>query len=76
MPIAKIIATFFETVMKKPLLTKDQLVLLNYNNSPSGKYNTNISMGLNEKLKFFDNELSNYSYMWKSGGEFSKERKN
>ena len=33
--IAKIFATFFEITMKNPLLTKDQLILLNYNNSPS-----------------------------------------
>ena len=32
---AKIFANIFEITMKNPLLTKDQLILLNYNNSPS-----------------------------------------
>ena len=60
--------------MKNPLLTKDQLILLKYNNSPSLKYNTNIDLKLNSDLKYFDKEILKYSYMWKSGGEFSKEK--
>ena len=60
--------------MKNPLLTKDQLILLGHNNSPSGKYKTNLDLKLNANLKFFDEEISKYSYMWKAEGEFSKQR--
>ena len=70
--LAKIFANFFEITMQNPLLTKDQLILLNYNNSPSGKYKSNIDLKLNSNLKYFDKEISKYSYMWKAGGEFSK----
>ena len=70
--IAKLFAKFFEITMKNPLLTKDQLILLNYNNSPSGKYKTNLELKLNTDLKYFDKEILKYSYMWKTGGEFSK----
>ena len=72
--IANLYANFFEIIMKNPLLTKDQLILLKYNNSPSLKYNTNIDLKLNSDLKYFDKEILKYSYMWKSGGEFSKEK--
>ena len=71
---AKIFANIFEITMKNPLLTKDQLILLNYNNSPSGKYKTNIDLNLNLNLKYFDEEILKYSYMWKTGGEFSKKK--
>ncbi len=69
---AKIFASFFEIFMKNPLLTKDQLILLNYNNSPSGKYATNLDLNLNSNIKYFDKEILKYSYMWKTGGEYSK----
>ena len=72
--IAKFIAKFFELTMKNPLLTEDQLILLKNDNSLSGLYKTNIDLKLNSNLKFFDNEILKYSYMWKSGGEFSKEK--
>ena len=72
--IAKIIAKFFENTMSKPLLTTDQLILLNYDNAPNGKYSTNIQLNLNDNLKFFDKEIIKYSYMWKVGGEFSKKK--
>jgi len=75
LPIAKLFAIFFEIIMKNPLLTKDQLNLLNYNNSPSGKYKTNLDLKLNSDLKYFDREILKYSYMWKTGGEFSKSEK-
>ena len=70
--LAKLFANFFEIAMKKPLLTKDQLILLNYDNKPSGKYNTNLDLNLNSDLKYFNKEILKYCYMWKSGGEFSK----
>ncbi len=68
--IAKLSAFFFEK-LPKPLLTRDQLNLLKYDNIPSGDYKTNNDLGLEAKLKFED-EISKYSYMWKKGGEYSK----
>ncbi len=73
--LAKLFANFFELLMKNPLLTKDQLILLKSNNSPSGKYKTNVDLKINSDLKFFDKEILKYSYMWKDGGEFSKQIK-
>ena len=71
--LAILLANFFELLMKNPLLTKDQLILLKSNNSPSGKYKTNLDLNINSDLKFFDKEILKYSYMWKDGGEFSKQ---
>lgn len=72
--LAKFFALIFETVMKNPILTRDQLKLLSKDNAPSGKYKTNIDLKLNLNLKYFDKEIAKYSYMWKSGGEFSKQK--
>ncbi len=76
MPIslANIFATLFELIMKNPLITKDQLILLKHDNSPSGKYKTNIDLKLNSEFKYFDREIAKYSYMWKDGGEFAKSK--
>ncbi len=71
---AKVFASLFEFTMKNPILTKDQLILLNYDNVPSGKYNTNIDLKLNSGLKYFDQEIEKYSYMWKDEGQFSKKK--
>ena len=75
LPIAKLLALFFETVMKNPLLTLDQLILLSKENAPTGKYKTNIDFKFNSNLKYFDKEIIKYSYMWKDGGEFTKVKK-
>tara|TARA_B100000214_G_C23970364_1_gene629810 strand:+ start:2809 stop:3765 length:957 start_codon:yes stop_codon:yes gene_type:complete len=72
--IANIFATLFELIMKNPLITKDQLILLKHDNSPSGKYKTNIDLKLNSEFKYFDREIAKYSYMWKDGGEFAKSK--
>ena len=69
--IGKIMASFFEK-FPKPLLTLDQLKLLKYNNILSGKYKSNFDIGLEPKLKF-EEEVAKYCYMWKDGGEYSKE---
>tara|TARA_B100000029_G_scaffold501578_1_gene575284 strand:- start:1041 stop:2000 length:960 start_codon:yes stop_codon:yes gene_type:complete len=74
--VAKLFAKFFEITMKNPLLTRDQLILLSKKNAPSGKYKTNIDLKLNSDLKYFNKEISKYSYMWKTGGEFSKNEVN
>ena len=72
--IAKLSASFFQ-LFPKPLLTKDQLELLKYDNIPSGKYKTNFEIGL-PSTKFFDKEVEKYSYMWKDGGQFSTKKYN
>ena len=67
---ANLIATFFQ-ILPKPLITKDQLKLLSYDNIPSGKYKTNLEINKKFKLKF-DEEVERYCYMWKESGEYSK----
>ena len=71
---ANIIAAFFQ-ILPKPLITKDQIKLLFYDNIPSGKYKTNSDIGLPSKL-YFKDEVKKYSYMWRDGGEFSTEKYN
>jgi len=68
--IAKFIAFFFEK-FPKPLITRDQLKILKYDNVLSGQYKSNIDIGIVPKLKF-DQEILKYSYMWKEGGQYSK----
>ena len=70
--LAEISATFFE-LMPKPILTRDQLKLLKYDNIPSGKYKTNSDIGV-PSVRYFDNEVKKYCYMWRDGGQFSTER--
>ena len=69
---AKFTARLFE-FMPNPLLTVDQLILLKYDNIPSGKYKTNFDIGIPSK-KYFDNEVVKYSYMWRVGGQFSTDK--
>ena len=66
----KTIAKVFQ-LMPKPLLTEDQLRLLKYDNVASGKYKTNIDIGLPAK-SLFETEVEKYCYMWREGGQFSK----
>ena len=68
--LANLSAKFFE-LFPTPLLTQDQLRLLKYDNIASGKYKTNKDIGVPSKL-FFEKEVDKYSYMWKDGGQFSK----
>jgi len=68
--IAKLIAFFLERI-PKPLLTRDQLKLLKYDNVLSGEIKSNLDIGIQPKLRFTD-EVKKYSYMWKEGGEYSK----
>ena len=72
--IAKFSARLFE-IMPKPLLTRDQLKLLKYDNISSGKYKTNSDIGL-PSLRYFDEEVKKYCYMWREGGQFSTEKYN
>ena len=70
--IAKLSARIFE-FMPKPIITRDQLRLLKYNNIPSGKYKTNFEIGSPSK-RYFDTEVKKYCYMWREGGQFSTEK--
>ena len=72
--LAKITATLFE-IMPKPIFTKDQLILLKYDNVPSGKYKTNFDIGV-PGVRYFDEEVKKYCYMWKDGGQFSTNKYN
>ena len=69
LPISEFLARLFE-MMPNPLLTRDQLKLLKYNNISSGKYKTNSDIGI-PSIKFFDEEVRKYCYMWREGGQFS-----
>ena len=74
LPIAEISASIFEK-MPKPILTRDQLRLLKYDNVLSGKYKSNSEIGLPSK-KYFEVEVKKYCYMWREGGQFSTEKYN
>ena len=74
LPLAKISA-FILGKLPNPLLTPDQLRLLNYDNVSSGKYKTNFDIGIPSKL-LFEKEIEKYCYMWKEGGQFSTKRYN
>ena len=71
---AELSARFFE-FLPKPLLTKDQLRLLKYDNISSGKYKTNAEIGIPSK-RLFEEEVKKYCYMWREGGQFSTEKYN
>ncbi len=74
LPIAEFSARLME-VMPKPLLTRDQLRLLSYNNIASGKYKTNSDIGV-PSIKYFYEEVKKYCYMWREGGQFSTDKYN
>ena len=60
-------------MMPNPLLTRDQLRLLKYDNIASGKYKTNSDIGL-PSIKYFEEEVGKYCYMWRDGGQFSTKK--
>ena len=72
LPIAELSARIFE-ILPKPLITRDQLRLLKYDNILSGKYKTNSDIGMPSK-RYFNDEVKKYCYMWRDGGQFSTER--
>ena len=69
--IGNITANLMETFMPNPLITRDQLKLLKYDNIASGECKTNFDFEIPAKLKF-DEEINKYSYMWRESGQFSK----
>ena len=70
---ANIMATFFQ-ILPKPLITRDQIKLLFYDNIPSGKYKTNADINKNFNLRF-ESEVEKYCHMWKDAGEYAKKNK-
>ena len=72
LPIAEISARFFE-IMPNPILTRDQLRLLKYDNILTGKYKSNYEIGV-PSVRYFDEEVKKYCYMWRDGGQFSTEK--
>ena len=72
LPIAELSARFFE-ILPKPIITRDQLRLLKYDNIASGKYKTNSDIGMPSK-RYFNDEVKKYCYMWREGGQFSTEK--
>ena len=72
LPFAEITASLFQ-LLPKPIITRDQLRLLKYDNIPSGKYKTNAEIG-SPSIRYFDDEVKKYSYMWRDGGQFSTEK--
>jgi uncharacterized protein YbjT (DUF2867 family) len=74
LPLAEFSANLFQ-MMPNPLLTRDQLRLLKYDNTSSGKYKTNFDIGI-PSIRFFDQEVKKYCYMWRDGGQFSTEKYN
>ncbi len=74
LPIAKFSASIFE-ILPNPLLTRDQLRLLKYDNIPSGKYKTNSEIGV-PSVRMFEEEVKKYCYMWREAGQFSTEKYN
>ena len=72
LPIANLTAKIFE-LLPTPLITQDQLRLLNYDNILSGKYKTNSDIGI-PSVRYFEEEVKKYCYMWREGGQFSTEK--
>ena len=70
--IASISAKLFQ-MFPKPLLTVDQLILLQYDNISSKKYQTNYDIGAPSSREFTQ-EVEKYCYMWREGGQFSTEK--
>ena len=70
--IAKMTAKIFE-IMPNPLITVDQINLLKYDNISSGKYKTNFDLGLKAN-KIFEEEIEKYSFNWRTGGQFSRNK--
>ena len=69
--IGNITANLMEAFMSNPLITKDQLKLLRYDNIASGNYKTNFDYKIPANLRFED-EINKYSYMWRESGQFAK----
>ena len=72
--VANISASFFQ-LFPTPLITRDQIKLLQYDNIVSGKYQTNFDIGV-PSICVFEEEVEKYCYMWREGGKFSTKKYN
>ena len=72
--LANFTAQIFQ-LLPKPLITKDQLRLLKYDNVLSGKYKSNLEIGIPSQ-RIFEKEVKKYCYMWKEGGQYNTEKYN
>ena len=72
--VANISANFFQ-LFSKPLISRDQIKLLQYDNIISGKYQTNFDIGV-PSVCIFEEEVEKYCYMWREGGQFSTKKYN
>ena len=72
--VANISANFFQ-LFPKPLISRDQIKLLQYDNIISGKYQTNFDIGV-PSVCIFEEEVEKYCYMWREGGQFSTKKYN
>ena len=72
LPLATMTAKIFQ-LLPNPILTEDQLKLLKYDNVLSGRYKSNSDIGV-PSIKYFNEEVKKYAYMWKEGGQFSTEK--
>ncbi|MDC3101756.1 complex I NDUFA9 subunit family protein [Candidatus Pelagibacter sp.] len=70
--MGEVTARLFE-IMPKPILNRDQLRILKYDNILSGKYKNNSDIGVPSK-RYFNEEVKKYCYMWRDGGQFSTEK--
>ena len=70
--VANISANFFQ-LFSKPLISRDQIKLLQYDNIISGKYQTNFDIGM-PSVCIFEEEVEKYCYMWREGGQFSTKK--
>ena len=70
--LAKFTAALFE-LFPQPLITRDQLRLLKYDNVLSKKYKNNSDIGVPSN-RFFEAEVKKYCYMWKDGGQYATEK--
>lgn len=72
--IAKVSASIFQ-IFPKPIITRDQLNLLKYDNIKSENGLTNFDLGCPSKI-FFEDGINQYSYNWREGGKFSVKENN
>ena len=69
--IANVSASIFQ-LLPTPLITKDQLKLLKYDNIKSQDGITNFDIGIPSKISF-EKGIKEYAYNWREGGKFSLE---
>ena len=67
--IANVSASIFQ-LLPTPLITKDQLKLLKYDNIKSQDGITNFDIGIPSKISF-EKGINEYAYNWREGGKFS-----